>query len=94
MGTFLIMAVIGLIIASVVNIFLQSGPLYWIISGAGVLIFSGLIAYDTQRLKMTYYALGGDKAAMAVATGFGALSLFINFVNLFQFLLAFMGNRE
>jgi FtsH-binding integral membrane protein len=93
-GTFLIMGVIGLIIASVVNIFLQSGPLYWIISGAGVLIFSGLIAFDTQRLKMTYYALGGDKAAMAVATGFGALSLFINFVNLFQFLLAFMGNRE
>ncbi len=94
MGTFLIMGVIGLIIASVVNMFLQSGPLYWIISGAGVLLFSGLIAFDTQRLKMTYYALGGDKAAMAVATGFGALSLFINFVNLFQFLLAFMGNRE
>jgi len=94
MGTFLIMGVIGLIIASVVNMFLQSGPLYWIISGAGVLLFSGLIAFDTQRLKMTYYALGGDKAAMAVATGFGALGLFINFVNLFQFLLAFMGNRE
>jgi FtsH-binding integral membrane protein len=94
MGTFLIMGVIGLIIASVVNIFLQSGVFYLIISGLGVLIFAGLIAYDTQRLKMTYYALGGDQAAMSVATGFGALSLFINFVNLFQFLLAFMGNRE
>lgn len=94
MGTFLIMGVIGLVIASVVNIFLQSGVLYLIISGVGVLIFSGLIAYDTQRLKMTYYALGGDQAALGVATGFGALSLFINFVNLFQFLLAFMGNRE
>ena len=95
MGSFLIMGVIGLIIASVVNMFLQSGPLHLIISGLGVLIFSGLIAYDTQRLKMTYYALGGDKAAMGVATGFGALTLFINFVNLFQFLLAFMGgNRE
>ncbi|HEV7227502.1 Bax inhibitor-1/YccA family protein [Brevundimonas sp.] len=93
-GTFLIMAVIGLIIASVVNMFLGSATLYWIISAAGVLIFSGLIAYDTQRLKMTYYALGGNQAAMAVATGFGALALFINFVNLFQFLLAFMGNRE
>jgi hypothetical protein len=93
-GTFLIMAVIGLIIASVVNMFMQSGMLYLIISGAGVLIFSGLIAYDTQRLKMTYYALGGNQAALGVATGFGALSLFINFVNLFQFLLAFLGNRE
>jgi FtsH-binding integral membrane protein len=95
MGSFLIMGVIGLIIASIVNIFMQSGTLYLIISGLGVLIFAGLIAYDTQRLKMTYYALGGDRAAMGVATGFGALSLFINFVNLFQFLLAFMGgNRE
>lgn len=94
MGTFLIMGVIGLVIASIVNMFMQSGVLYLIISGVGVLIFSGLIAYDTQRLKMTYYALGGDQAALGVATGFGALSLFINFVNLFQFLLAFMGNRE
>ena len=65
-----------------------------LISVVGVLIFSALIAYDTQRLKMTYYALGGDQAAMAVATGFGALSLFINFVNLFQFLLALLGGRE
>jgi FtsH-binding integral membrane protein len=95
MGSFLIMGVIGLIIASIVNMFMQSGTLHLIISALGVLIFSGLIAFDTQRLKMTYYALGGDKAAMGVATGFGALSLFINFINLFQFLLAFMGgNRE
>ncbi|MDP3404038.1 MAG: Bax inhibitor-1/YccA family protein [Brevundimonas sp.] len=94
MGSFLIMGVIGLIIASVVNIFMQSGPLYLIISGLGVLIFAGLIAFDTQRLKMTYYQLGGDQAAMGVATGFGALSLFINFVNLFQFLLAFMGGNR
>ena len=95
LGSFLIMGVIGLIIAMVVNMFLQSSMMALIISAIGVLIFSGLIAYDTQRLKMTYYALGGDKAAMGVATGFGALSLFINFVNLFQFLLMFMGgNRE
>ncbi|QBX36457.1 Bax inhibitor-1/YccA family protein [Brevundimonas sp. S30B] len=94
MGTFLIMGVIGLIIAMVVNMFIQSGVMYLIISGVGVLLFSGLIAYDTQRLKMTYYALGGDQAAMGVATGFGALSLFINFINLFQFLLAFLGQRE
>ena len=94
MGSFLIMGVIGLVIASIVNIFMQSGTMYLIISGLGVLIFSGLIAYDTQRLKMTYYALGGNQEAMGVATGFGALSLFINFVNLFQFLLAFMGGSR
>jgi hypothetical protein len=95
MGSFLIMGVIGLVIASIVNMFLGSGTLMLIISALGVLIFAGLIAYDTQRLKMTYYALGGDQAAMGVATGFGALSLFINFINLFQFLLMFMGgNRE
>ena len=94
MGSFLIMGVIGLVIASIVNIFLGSGTLYLIISALGVLIFSGLIAYDTQRLKMTYYALGGDREAMGVATGFGALSLFINFINLFQFLLAFMGGSR
>jgi FtsH-binding integral membrane protein len=73
---------------------MQSGTLYLIISGLGVLIFAGLIAFDTQRLKMTYYELGGNQAAMGVATGFGALSLFINFVNLFQFLLAFMGGNR
>ena len=94
LGSFLIMGVIGLVIAMVVNMFLQSSMMALIISAIGVLIFSGLIAYDTQRLKMTYYALGGDKNAMGVATGFGALSLFINFINLFQFLLAFMGSRE
>ena len=95
LGSFLIMGVIGLIIAMVVNMFLQSGLMALIISGIGVLIFSGLIAFDTQRLKMTYYAMGGDKAALGVATGFGALSLCINFVNLFQFLLMFLGgNRE
>jgi len=94
MGSFLIMGVIGLIIAMVVNMFLQSEMMSFIISGIGVLVFSGLIAYDTQRLKGTYYALGGDQAQMAVATNFGALSLYINFINLFQFLLMFLGNRN
>ena len=94
MGSFLIMGVIGLVIASIVNMFLQSETFYYVISGIGVLLFSALIAYDTQRLKMTYYALGGDQQAMGVATGFGALNLFINFINLFQFLLAFMGGRR
>ncbi|MEE2565553.1 Bax inhibitor-1/YccA family protein [Hyphobacterium marinum] len=93
-GSFLVMGVIGLIIAMVVNMFLQSSALMYAISAAGVLIFSGLIAWDTQRLKATYYALGGNEAGMAVATSFGALSLYINFINLFQFLLMFLGQRE
>ena len=94
MGSFLIMGVFGLIIASVVNMFMQSPGMYLVINALGVLIFAGLIAYDTQRLKMTYYQLGGDTAAMGVATNYGALSLYINFINLFQFLLAFMGARR
>ncbi len=93
-GTFLVMALIGLIIASVVNIFMNSPMLYWIITYAGVLIFSGLIAADTQQLKMTYYDLGGDQAAMSVATSYGALGLFINFVNLFLFLLRIFGGSR
>jgi hypothetical protein len=93
-GSFLIMGVIGLIIASLVNMFLQSSMMQLIISVAGVLIFAGLTAYDTQRLKMTYYALGGNQTAMSVATSFGALSLYINFINMFQFLLALFGGRR
>ena len=94
-GSFLIMGVFGLIIASIVSIFFKSPALVFAINVLGVLIFSGLIAYDTQRLKTTYYELGGDTAAKSVATNFGALSLYINFVNLFQFLLSlFGGNRN
>lgn len=94
MGSFLIMGVWGLIIASLVNMFLQSSGMQFIISALGVLIFSGLIAYDTQNLKMQYYQLGGDQASQAVATNYGALSLYINFINLFQFLMQFLGNRR
>ena len=93
-GSFLIMGLIGLILASVVNIFLKSPGLVFAINALGVLIFAGLIAYDTQRLKMTYYQLGGDQAAMGVATNYGALSLYLNFINLFQFLLSIFGDRR
>jgi len=93
-GSFLIIGVIGLIIASVVNIFLQSSMMSFIVSVLGVFIFAGLIAFDTQRLKMQYYELGGDQAAMSVATNYGALSLYINFINLFQFLLQLFGDRR
>jgi FtsH-binding integral membrane protein len=93
-GSFLIMGLIGLIIAMVVNIFLKSPALVFAINALGVLIFAGLIAFDTQRLKMQYYQLGGDQAAMGVATNYGALSLYINFINLMQFLLQFLGQRR
>jgi FtsH-binding integral membrane protein len=93
-GSFLIVGLFGLIIASIVNIFLQSSAMAFVVNAAGVLIFAGLIAYDTQRLKLTYYQLGGDAAAQGVATNYGALSLYINFINLFQFLLNFMGQRR
>lgn len=93
-GSFLIMGLIGIIIASIVNMFMQSSMMSFIISVGGVLIFSGLTAYDTQRLKHTYYALGGDSRSMAVATNYGALSLYLNFINLFQFILALMGSDD
>jgi FtsH-binding integral membrane protein len=94
MGSFLIMGVFGLIIASLVNMFLHMAAIAFLVNVLGVLIFAGLIAYDTQRLKMTYYQLGGDQQAMGVATNYGALSLYINFINLFQFLLSILGSRR
>ncbi len=93
-GSFLIIGLFGLILAGVVNIFLHSPAMAFVVNVLGILIFAGLIAYDTQRLKMTYYALGGDQAAMSVATNYGALSLYINFINLFQFLMQFLGVRR
>ena len=93
-GSFLIVGLIGIMIASVVNIFLHSSAMSFIVNALGVFIFAGLIAYDTQRLKMTYYQLGGDTAAMGVATNYGALNLYLNFINLFQFLMGFLGNRR
>lgn len=90
-GSFLIMGLFGIIIAMIANMFLHSAMIQFVVSIIGVLIFSGLIAYDTQRLKMTYYALGGNTAAMGVATSYGALSLYLDFINLFQFLLMLFG---
>ena len=93
MGTFLIMGVVGLLIAMVINIFLQSSGLALAISFIGVLIFAGLTAYDTQRLKREYeYLRGTDFVGKAVIMG--ALSLYLDFINMFMFLLQFMGNRE
>jgi FtsH-binding integral membrane protein len=94
MGSFLIMGLIGIILAMVVNVFLGSALIDFFISVLGVGIFAGLIAYDTQRLKATYYQLGGDQAAMSVATNYGALNLYLDFINLFRFLLALFGGRR
>ena len=94
MGSFLIMGVFGLVIAMVVNMFLQLEAMALIINILGVLIFAGLIAYDTQKLKMTYYHLGGNETAMSVATNYAALNLYLDFINLFRFLLALFGGRR
>ena len=93
-GSFLIVGMFGLLIASVVNIFLHSAMIFFLVNLIGVFIFAGLIAYNTQRLKMTYYQLGGDREALGVATNYGALNLYIDFINLFQFLLNIMGSRR
>ncbi len=93
-GSFLIMGLIGIVLASLVNIFLKLPAIAMIVNVLGVFIFAGLIAYDTQRLKMTYYALENDHVGQGVATNYGALSLYLNFINLFQFLLALFGDRR
>lgn len=92
-GVFLFMGLIGLILASVVNMFMKSDMMEFIISIAGVLIFAGLTAFDTQKLKYTYYQLGGDQRSMAVATNYGALSLYLDFINLFQFIMSILSRR-
>ncbi|WP_299359090.1 Bax inhibitor-1/YccA family protein [uncultured Paracoccus sp.] len=95
MGRFLIMGVIGLIIASIINIFMQSGGLQFAISTLGVLIFAGLTAYDTQNIKNTYLQLAeSDREFLGKSAIMGALTLYLDFLNLFMFLLQFMGNRE
>jgi uncharacterized protein len=93
MGSFLFMGLIGLIIAMVVNIFLASSALQFAISAIGVLIFAGLTAYDTQQIKEMYYEGDGSDAAGRKAI-MGALRLYLDFINMFMFLLQFMGNRE
>jgi uncharacterized protein len=94
MGTFLIMGLIGLIIAMVVNLFMQSTMMTMAISAIGVLIFAGLTAWDTQRLKEMYlYTDLGVEEAQKLAIN-GALSLYLNFVNMFQMLLNLFGQRE
>jgi hypothetical protein len=96
MGTFLMMGAIGLVVAMIVNIFLGSPALAFAISVLGVLIFSGLTAFDTQNIKNTYiqHAQAMDEEWLGKSAIMGALNLYLNFINLFMFLLQFLGNRE
>jgi FtsH-binding integral membrane protein len=89
-GSFMFMGLIGILICSVVNIFLQSAALEFALSIIGVIVFTGLIAYDTQKLKALYYA-GGNNEKLGLM---GAFTLYLDFINLFVFLLRFMGNKR
>jgi len=92
-GTFLIMGVVGILVAMVINMFLQSSTMALVISAIGVLLFAGLTAYDTQRIKSMYaYVHGTEMAGKTVIMG--ALTLYLDFINMFQFLLSFMGQRD
>jgi len=96
MGTFLMMGLIGLFVAMIVNMFMQSTAMMFAISAIGVLIFAGLTAYDTQKIKTTYLEMAhsGDQEWMGKAAIMGALSLYLDFINMFMFLLHLFGNRE
>ncbi len=95
-GSFLIMGVVGLIVAMIVNIFLQSPAIMFAISAIGVLIFAGLTAYDTQKIKNDYiaHAASGDSEWLAKSAIMGALNLYLDFINMFMFLLQLFGSRE
>ncbi|MCU0372860.1 MAG: Bax inhibitor-1/YccA family protein [Ignavibacteria bacterium] len=93
-GGFLMMGLFGLIIASVVNIFLQSSTIYWITSYVGVIVFVGLTAWDTQKIKNMGMFLDSNSETGKKAAIFGALMLYLDFINLFLYLLRFMGSRK
>lgn len=92
-GSLFTMAIFGLIIASIANMFLQSNAMYFATSVIGVLVFTGLVAYSTQEIKSHYYIAGGGEAGEKLAI-MGALRLYINFINLFIYLLRFFGDRR
>jgi FtsH-binding integral membrane protein len=92
-GTFLIMGVVGLLIAMVINMFIQSTAMGFAISAIGVLLFAGLTAYDTQKIKSMYAHIAGTDM-MGKAAIMSALTLYLDFINMFQFMLSFMGDRR
>ena len=93
LGTFLIMGVVGILVAMLINIFLQSSAMAFAISVIGVLLFAGLTAYDTQKIKSMYYAVGGTSFARKSVI-MGALQLYLDFINMFLFLLRLFGDRR
>lgn len=93
-GSFLFMGLIGIIIASVVNIFLQSSALQFAVSVIGVLVFAGLTAYDTQKLKSMYAQVAGNAQMMAKVSIMGALNLYLDFINMFIMLIQLFGDRR
>src|SRR5262249_15616370 len=94
MGSFLFMGLIGLIVASLVNMFLHSSGLNFALSVIGVVIFVGLTAWDTQKLKAMYFQMSGTGEAMTKVAIMGALSLYLDFINIFMYMLRFMGDRR
>jgi len=93
-GSFLLVGLVGLIVASIINMIWPSGPLGLAISAIGVLIFAGLTAYDTQKIKSMYFVVQGNGEAVAKSAIMGALTLYLDFINMFLFLLRFMGSRD
>jgi hypothetical protein len=92
-GTFLMMGLVGLILAMIVNMFMRSDAMSLAISAIGVLLFAGLTAYDTQKIKSIYFQVAGSDM-LGKAAILGALTLYLDFINMFQFLLSFLGSRE
>jgi FtsH-binding integral membrane protein len=93
MGSFMVMGLIGIIVASLINLFLQSSAIYYATSFLGIFIFMGLIAWDTQKLKVIYYQAGGGEIGQKMAIA-GALTLYMDFINLFIYMLRFFGDRR
>ncbi len=93
-GSFLFMGLVGVVIASIVNLFVASSLLHFLVASVGVIVFAGLTAYDTQRLKLEYASGGLDAQSAARVRIWGALALYLNFLNLFQLLLSFLGHRD
>jgi hypothetical protein len=93
-GTFLIMGLVGLLIAMLINLFMQSTAMDLAISAIGVLLFAGLTAYDTQKIKSMYFMVQGSGELLAKSAVMGALTLYLDFINMFLFLLRFMGDRR
>jgi FtsH-binding integral membrane protein len=94
MGSLLFMGLVGIIIASLVNLFMSSETLYWIISYAGVFIFVGLTAYDAQKIKNQALLMNDDSETARKGAVLGALTLYLDFINLFIFILRIFGGRK